>query len=505
MKRYLLGIDVGTTGVKALLVDSTGRVVAGSIERHEMRTPRPLWVEQEPEDWWKGAVASIWTVMRKAKVDSEQIVGVGLTGQMHGLVLLDSEGKVLRPCILWNDQRSAPQCDAMTERIGKERLIALTGNVLLPGFTAPKIEWVRQNEPKVFRRARRLLLPKDFIRFKLTGEYKSDVADASGTLLMDVKNRRWSDEMIEELRIPYEWLPEVTESVEVSASVSVKGSRSTGLKERTPVVGGAGDQAAQAVGSGTVRDGMTSITIGTSGVVFAASERYAFERDGRLHAFCHAVPGRWHLMGVMLSAGGSLKWLSDTFGKSSYDRLTSDASKVPAGSEGLIFLPYLSGERTPHPDPHARGVLLGLSHRHTRAHITRSVIEGVTFGLRDMLELVRACDIKASEVRASGGGAKSKLWLQVLADTFDCGVAKLRVDQGAAYGGALLAGVGVDMFGSVDEACDRCVRVASHVRPGKDAKVYERYYERFRALYPLLREEFAALSALEDAHRNGAR
>lgn len=511
MATYLLGIDVGTTGSKALLVSETGEVVAAATTEYPMMTPQPLWAEQDPVDWWTATVASIQRVMTAAQAGAADVAGVGLTGQMHGLVLLDAQGDVLRPCIMWNDQRTAAQCAAITERVGAARVLQLTGNPVLPGFTAPKIVWVRENEPEVYARAAKVLLPKDYVRYRLTGEYYGEVSDASGTSLFDVGRRAWSDEMLAALDIPREWLPEVTESPVASAHVSPEAARLTGLAAGTPVVGGGGDQAAQAVGTGIVHEGIVSVTLGTSGVVFAASERYRVEPEGKLHAFCHAVPGQWHLMGVMLSAAGSFRWYRDTLGnmekaaaaasgRDAYDLLTESAAAAPPGSEGLIFLPYLTGERTPYPDPNARGVFFGLTLRHSKAHLTRAVLEGVSYGLRDSLELMRDLGLAITEVRVSGGGARSALWRQILADTFDVELVTVNVTEGAAYGAALLAGVGADIFGSVADAARTAVQVTGRTAPGPATTVYADFYPRYRALYPALKAEFAATAEVVSRH-----
>jgi len=511
MTTCLLGIDVGTTGSKALLVGADGAVKASATTEYPMSIPQPLWAEQNPADWWAATVASVRRVLDEAGVQPRQVGGVGLTGQMHGLVLLDAQGQVLRPCIMWNDQRTAAQCAAITARVGAEAVLRLTGNPVLPGFTAPKIVWVREHEPEVYARAARVLLPKDYVRYRLTGGFFSEVSDASGTSLFDVARRRWSAEMLEALEVPREWLPEVTESPVVSARVSARAARETGLLEGTPVVGGGGDQAAQAVGTGIVAEGVVSATLGTSGVVFAASDAYRVEPQGRLHAFCHAVPGTWHLMGVMLSAGGSFRWYRDALGdleraqarqagRDPYDLLTEAAAGVPAGSEGLLFLPYLSGERTPYPDPHARGVFFGLTLRHTKAHMTRAVLEGVSYGLRDSLELMRALGLSIEQVRASGGGARSPLWRQMLADVFDTPIVTVDVTEGAAFGAALLAGVGAGVYASVAAACDTAIRVTGRTEPGPAVPVYADYYPRYRALYPALAPEFEAIARVVSQH-----
>ncbi|HNH25886.1 MAG TPA: xylulokinase, partial [Anaerolineales bacterium] len=385
---YFLGIDTSTTSSKALLIDSNGVVIAVAAASHTLQTPKPLWSEQNPREWWDAVAASIKSVLEKAGVSGERVVAVGLTGQMHGLVLLDENGSVLRPAILWNDQRTQSQCDEIHQVIGKEKFIQITGNVALTGFTAPKILWVKENEPSVYARAKHVLLPKDYIRFCLTGEYAMDKADGAGTVLFDLKVRDWSDEVLAALGIPREWMPRTFEGTAFTGKVTEEAARLTGLKAGTPVAAGGGDQAAGAVGVGAVEPGIVGLTVGTSGVVFATTPSALIEPEGRLHAFCHAVPGMWHFMGVMLSAAGSLQWYRDTLAPNvSFDELVKEAESAPAGSEGLLFLPYLSGERTPYPDPLARGSFVGLTLRHTRAHMTRAVLEGVAFGLKDSFTL----------------------------------------------------------------------------------------------------------------------
>ncbi len=507
MTHYLLGIDVSTTATKALLIDEHGAVVAVAATEYPFETPHPLWSEQDAALFWNGTMQSIRGVLEKSCVDAKNIVAVGLTGQMHGATLLDAHGEPLRPCILWNDQRTQKQCDEITSRVGKEKVLRLTGNPVLTGFTAPKILWVRENEPEVYRRVAHILLPKDYARYKLTGEFFSDVSDSSGTSLFDVGKRTWSDEMLRALDIPREWMPEVTESPIVSAKISADAARATGLVEGTPVVGGGGDQAAGAVGTGIVRPEIVSATLGTSGVVFAQSDEYRIEPQGRLHAFCHAVPAKWHLMGVMLSAAGSFRWYRDALGahekgiaqqtnRDAYDVLTQDAANAPAGCEGLLFLPYLTGERTPYPDPNARGAFIGLTVRHTKAHLTRAVLEGVSFGLRDSLELMRALGITTTQVRASGGGARSPLWRQILADVFDAEIVTVNITEGAAYGTALLAGVGAGIYRDVESACDAVIKTTSSNKPSDAKSVYAKQYPRYRALYPALKNEFQQIAAL---------
>ncbi|WP_119065616.1 xylulokinase [Aggregatilinea lenta] len=488
---YLLGLDVSTTGSKALLIDERGAVVASHTAEHPISHPHPLWSEQDPADWWKGMVESIRAVVAKVG-DAGDIKAIGLTGQMHGLVCLDENGKVLRPAILWNDQRTQAECDEITETIGPKRLIELTGNRALTGFTAPKIVWVRKHEPEIYAKIAHVLLPKDYIRFELIDDYMTDLAGASGTLLLDVAKRQWSNAVVDALQIPREWLPQVHEGPEITGVVSAKAAELTGLKAGTPVVGGGGDQAAQATGVGAVKPGIVALTVGTSGVVFAPLPSYAFEPDGRLHAFCHSVPGQWHFMGVMLSAAGSLQWYRDTLCPGEdYGKLTAEADGLKPGSEGLIFLPYLSGERTPHPDPLARGAFVGLTQIHTRPHLTRSVLEGVAFGLRDGFELIKASEAgRIDEVRVSGGGAKSPVWRQILADVFNAPLVVVEALEGAAYGAALLAGVGGGVWPDVATAAETGVKLGERVEPGANAAAYDEVYALYRELYPTLTPAF---------------
>ncbi len=503
---YFLGIDVGTTGSKSLLITEKGQVTASATVEYPMYTPQPQWAEQNPQDWWQATVESIRKVLTTSQVPPDQIMGVGLTGQMHGLVLLNKEGAVLRPCIMWNDQRTGPQCAWITERVGPQRVLQLTGNPVLPGFTAPKIIWVREHEPEIYEQVAKVLLPKDYIRYRLTGEFATEVSDASGTSLFDVGRRRWSQDMLEALDIPAEWLPECYESPVVSGCVSQAVAEVTGLKAGTPVVGGGGDQAAQAVGSGIIETGLISVTVGTSGVVFASTDEFVIEPEGRLHAFCHAVPDKWHLMGVMLSAGGSFRWFRDTLGQTEqemasllgqdpYELLTAEAARAPAGCEGLLFLPYLTGERTPYPDPNARGVFMGLTLRHGKGHLVRAVLEGVAYGLRDSLELMKDLGTEIRQVRASGGGARSELWRQILADVFDSELVVINVTEGAAYGAALLAGVGAGVYKDVAEACRQTIEVVQRTEPvPENTALYRELYPVYRALYSALKPSFDQVS-----------
>ncbi|MEJ2736298.1 MAG: xylulokinase [Anaerolineae bacterium] len=489
-RELFLGLDVSTTGAKALLIDEVGTVVNTATTALSLSAPKPLWSEQHPKDWWEGITKSIRQARGAVGGRGAQVRGVGMTGQMHGLVLLDAGGCVLRPAILWNDQRTGAQCDEIRARLGKARLIQLTGNDALTGFTAPKILWVREHEPDVYARAAHILLPKDYVRYQLTGEFATDKAGAAGTLLVDVKSRDWSAEVLEALDIPAGWLPRTHEGPEVTGYISADAAEATGLQAGTPVVGGAGDQAAQAVGVGAVEAGIVAMTLGTSGVVFASTEEPFVEPEGRLHAFCHAVPGRWHLMGVMLSAAGSLRWYRDTLAPDvGFDELLAPATDVAPGSEGLMFLPYLTGERTPYPDPLARGAYVGLTVRHGQAHMTRAVLEGVAFGLRDSFELMKAAGLaEIRQVRVSGGGARSILWQQILADVLNVELVTVNTTEGAAYGAALLAGVGAGAWPDVDAACQRTVRQTGIRGPRSGiSAVYDRAYGYYRQLYPALK------------------
>lgn len=491
---YFLGIDVSTTGAKALLIDLAGEVVGSVTTPLSLSTPQPLWSEQNPLEWWDGVVKSIRGVLAQAEVGGDAVAAIGLTGQMHGLVILNEKGDVLRPAILWNDQRTGAQCDEIRARLGFERLVQITGNNALTGFTAPKILWVQQNEPQRYAQVRHILLPKDYIRYRLTGEYGMDKADGSGTLLFDLKARNWSAEVLAALEIDPACLPPTYEGPEVTGMVSPQAAALTGLQAGIPVMAGGGDQAAGAVGMGAVQPGIVALTLGTSGVVFAATDGPYVEPQGRLHAFCHALPGRWHFMGVMLSAAGSLQWYRDTLVPGvSFDDLLAPAANIPPGAEGLLFLPYLTGERTPHPDPLARGAFVGLTVRHTQAHLTRAVLEGVAFGLRDSFELIKtAGQISVQQVRVSGGGARSPLWRQILADLLGAELVTVNTTEGAAYGAALLAGVGVGAWADVPSACQSVIRLTGSTRPQEN--VYETHYANYQRLYPALKDLFPALN-----------
>ena len=496
----LLGIDLSTTGAKALLIDRDGNVVSSATTPLNLSTPFPLWSEQDPREWWEATAKSIAQALAEANASGADVSAIGLTGQMHGLVVLDEQGEVLRPAILWNDQRCGAECDEIRARVTLKRLVQITGNDALTGFTAPKILWVERHEPEIHGRIRHVLLPKDYIRYKLTGQHAMDKADGSGTMLFDLRERNWSPDILKALNIDPKWLPPTFEGHEITSEVNREAADVTGLRAGTPVMAGGGDQAAGAVGTGVVRPGSMAVTLGTSGVVFAATESPLIEPDGRLHAFCHAVAGRWHLMGVMLSAAGSLQWYRDKLASErSFADLVNDAAEVPAGSEGLVFLPYLSGERTPHPDPFARGAWVGLTTRHGQPHLTRSVLEGVAFGLKDIFCLMKEAGLgEVNQVRLSGGGAKSPLWRQILADILDAELVTVNTTEGAAYGAALLAGVGAGVWSNVDDACAQTILVKDRIEPNASSvKTYEVVYQQYQGLYPVLKPTFHALAQVE--------
>lgn len=496
-KPYFIGIDVSTTASKALVVDMQGQVIASQSYPHALSTPRPLWSEQDPEEWWRATSAALRDVMKQ--VAPEDIAAIGLTGQMHGLTSLDKDGKPLRPAILWNDQRSGAQCEAITEKVGAHKLWNLIGSRLLAGFTAPKIMWLRENEPEVYKQIAHVLLPKDYVRYRLSGAYVADVADGSGFGLMAIAKRTWSDEMLAAFDIPRAWLPELCESPEVCAYVSEAAAAETGLRVGTPIVGGAGDQPAAGVGSGIVEQNQVSLTIGTSGVAFASSDTYNPQPEGLLHHFCAAVPNTWFYMGVMLSAAGGLRWLHDELTpKMSYDELNQHVERVPRGSLGLIFAPYLTGERNPHPDPLARGAFVGLTLRHGVAHMARAVMEGVAFGMRDNLELLRGQGVQPTEAVIGGGAANSPVWRQLTADIMGIPLYTVNTHEGAAFGAAILAAVGAGAYPDVPTACRQLVRKEMVITPDPAGVAdYERLYPIFRATYPALKALYADLARFE--------
>lgn len=492
--KYTIGIDIGTSSAKAVLIDAAGKVIFTTAPSYDFSTPQPLWAESDPEDWWQATIKALREICEK--VDPAEIAGIGLTGQMHGLVLLNKDGKVLRPCIMWNDQRTGAQCREITDKVGAQEVLRLTGNPVLPGFTAPKAVWVQQNEPEIWAQVAKILLPKDYIRYRLSGEYFTDVSDASGMSLLNVGERRWSSEMLEACNIPLQFCAEVTESTEASTRVSSDAGRLTGLAEGLPIIAGGGDQAAGAVGCGIVEAGRVSCTLGTSGVLFAHAENYQPDSEGRLHTFCAAVPGKWHFMGVQLSCAGSYQWFRDKLAPDqSFEQLNALAEEVEPGAEGLYFLPYLSGERTPHPDPLARGVFFGLTLRHGRGHMARAVMEGVSFGLRDALEIMRDLGLKPAEIISSGGGAKSPLWRQMLADIFASPITTVNASEGAAFGAAVLASVGVGIHPSVEQACKSMIRETSLTESGPNQERYDQAYPIYHDLYPALKPMFERIKS----------
>lgn len=507
MKKYLLGCDIGTSAAKAVLFDLRGNIVASCGREYPLYQPENGWAEQEPDDWWQGAAQSIRGAIAAAGIDPAAIAGVGLTGQMHGLVMLDGAGNVLRRSILWCDQRTQKQCDRITETVGAQKLIEITSNPALTGFTASKIFWVRENEPALYEKCRHILLPKDYVRYRLTGTFATDVSDASGMQLLDVKNRCWSAELLCLLQIDEELLCKVYESASVTGCVSAAAAAATGLLAGTPVVGGAGDQAAAGIGNGIVRQGMVSCNIGSSGVVFAHTDTPLMEKQGRIHTFCSAVRGTWHIMGVTQGAGLSMKWFKDNFYAAEskacagdvYDLINEQMAAVGAGSDGLLYLPYLMGERTPHLNADARGVFFGLSARHTRAHLARAVMEGVSYSLLDCLNLVRSLGVQPSNVRLCGGGAKSPLWRQVLADMFGVPAAVSASPEAGALGAAALAGVGAGLFACERTAADAMTGEQGRLSPSaQSGAVYARYYPLYKKLYTSLREDFSQLAALQE-------
>lgn len=493
-----LGVDLGTSSVKLLLMDEKGKVIQTVSKEYPVYYPRAGWAEQNPEDWWTATREGIQEILAASGIAGANVQSIGLSGQMHGLVLLDKDNSVLMPALLWCDQRTQDECDYITAKLGPD-LSKYTGNKALTGFTAPKVLWVKRNRPEVYEQIAHVLLPKDYIRFKLTGEYASEVSDASGTLFFDVANRCWSLEMLELLGLSKEVLPKCYESFEVTGKITKEAAELTHLGSGIPVVGGGGDQAAGAVGTGIVSAGMVSVALGTSGVVFACQEEYAVDDENRLHAFCHSN-GKWHVMGVMLAAASCLKWWVEEvcqLDDSGFVLLLEEAQKVAPGSEGLIFLPYLMGERTPYSDPNARGTFIGLSMVHSRAHMTRAILEGVSFGLRDSLEIIREQNLPTTVVRVSGGGANSLVWRQMLADIFGLRVEVVNSVDGPAFGAAILAAVGVGAFDNVEDACNRIVGTVWSTEPNQEnVQRYNRVYRVYRGLYETLKDTFKAISTM---------
>lgn len=485
-----LGVDIGTGGSRALVVNAEGRIVAGITAAHdEIIMQQPLWAEQNPENWWDASSLAINGALKEAGIAAAEVKGIGLSGQMHGLTLLDAEDRVIRPALIWCDQRSQPQVDWVNAKLGRQRVLDYIANPVLTGFTLPKLLWVRDHEPALFERVRKVLLPKDYVRFRLTGDYATEVSDASGTALFNVVERRWSTEMVSALGLDAAILPRVYESPEITGTLSEQAAAATGLQAGIPVVGGGGDQAASAVGNGVVEPGFVSCTLGTSGVVFAHMEQVAYDPSGRVHTFCHAVPGKWHVMGVTQGAGLSLQWFRRELAPGvEYGELMEEAAEAPAGSQGLYWLPYLMGERTPHLDAGARGGWMGLTARHQRADLIRALVEGVCYSQRDCLDIIEELGVGVESVRASGGGAKSPFWRQVLADILGKKTVTLETQEGSAYGAALLAMAGTGAFASVPEACRAVVREVSSIQPEREnIEVYRAGHRTYQALYPALR------------------
>jgi xylulokinase len=489
---HVVGIDVSTTATKALLIDEKGAVVAVAISSYDYDIPRPMWTEQDPRLWWEATIASIGVVLDSSDVSASEIDAVGLTGQMHGSVLLEANGDVVRPAILWNDQRTAAECDEIRRRVGRDRLIRISGNDALTGFTAPKLLWVANHEPDNWGRVATILLPKDYVRFRLTNDRAVDVAGGSGTILFDLAKRTWSAELLEALEIDSALCPPAYEGTEITGRVTSEAAAATGLLEGTPVVAGGGDQSANAVGVGAIESGIMALSLGTSGVVFASSDEPSIDPEARVQAFCHAVPSRWHMMGVMLSAAGSLRWFRDTVAPDAeFGDLVEAAHEIPPGSDGLFFLPYLTGERTPHPDPLARGAFVGLTIGHDLRHMTRAVLEGVAFGLRDGLDLMIEAGVpKPSSIRASGGGIKSPLWRQILADALNAEIETVSTEEGAAYGAAVLASVAAGHHDTPQSATETMVHTERVAQPSDDRETYASLHEGYRSLYPALKPVF---------------
>ncbi len=497
---YVIGIDVGTSGTKIVAINEEGKVSASVTKNYDLHSPKPGWAQQNPQDWKKAVFEGLAEICQK--INGQEVRAIGLTGQMHGSVFLDENGNVLYPAILWCDQRTARQCEKINEIVGEKQLLEMVSNPALTGFTAPKILWLRDEEPDVYKKVKHVLLPKDYIRYELTGEFASDVADASGTLLFNVNKRCWHEELLKKLDISVEWLPKVYEGTEITGKVKPSVAKELNLSPDTLVVAGGGDQAAGGVGCGVVRSGIVSASLGTSGVVFAFAEHVHTDPEGRVHTFCHSVPGAWHVMGVMLSAGGSLQWFrnklckdemekSKQTGVDAYEYITQPAEQVPIGSNGLIFLPYLTGERTPHKDPYARGAFIGLSLMHGKAEMARAVLEGVSFGMRDSVEIMKEMGIPISEVRISGGGARSALWRQIMADVCKVPMVVINVDEGPAFGAGLLASIPAGMFSSLSEACDKIIKEVSRVEPNpQHSEEYEFWYQEYKSAYQSLAPAF---------------
>lgn len=504
--KYLIGIDVGTSGTKSVLFDEKLNIVASDSKEYPLSQPNIGWAEQDPEDWSNAAFETIKNIVKKSKVSKEDIVAIGLAGQMHGLVMLDENNEVIRPAIIWADQRSGKECSEITELVGEKKLIDITANPALTGFTASKLLWVRNNEPENYKKCKKILLPKDYVRFRLSGDFATDVSDASGMQFLDIPNRDWSDEILKDLKIDKSILAKVYESPEVTGNLKKEVADELGLSPDLKIVAGAGDNAAAAVGTGVVTNGTAFTTIGTSGVVFAHTDELQIDHRGRVHTFCCAVPGSWHIMGVTQGAGLSLSWgrnniylgKSEEIKETTYDDINKDISEIPIGSEKLLYLPYLMGERTPHLDPYARGVFFGLSNKHNKGNMMRAIMEGVSYSLNDCFNILRELNLDVDDMMMTGGGAKSPIWQQMLSDIYNCSVSTIKSDEGAALGAAILAGVGSGVFDSIEETCEKYILRDKTVSPiNENNEEYMKYYSLYKDLYTNLKESFLNLNEIE--------
>ena len=509
---YYLGIDIGTSGTKALIMSASAKVLASATAEHPVSAPRPGWSEQNPDDWWATSVKATRAVIRKAKIDGKKIAAIGLSGQMHGLVVTNAEGKPLRPSIIWNDQRTGPQAEMIEKKVGgKKELIKLVGNPAMTSYTLTKLLWVREHQPRIYDRIKHMLLPKDYIRLQLTGEYVGDVSDMSGTLMLNQRTRKWSKQILEIFQIDKDILPPVVESHEVTGGLTSEAAKMLGLAVGTPVVGGGGDQPAGAIGNGIVREGLISATMGTSGVVFIHSPKYKTDPQGRINTYCSSVDGEYCMFGCVLSAGGSYQWFRNVLGDAEvaeakrkkvdpYELLTDKAAAAPAGAHGTFWLPYLTGERTPHADPLARGGWVGIHAGTTRGELIRSLIEGATFAMNDCVTLMKDRGLKVSQIRLSGGGARSAFWRQLQADIYATTCATINTEEGPAYGAALLGAVGAGQFKNIRQACEAGIKITRTIKPNAKARqLYAKYYEQYQQLYPALKDQFASIAKLPGA------
>jgi xylulokinase len=505
---YLLGIDVGTTGIKAALFDTQGRLIYSITKDYPLITPHPNWVEQNPSDWWEKTQEALKDITENSKISANQIKAIGLSGQMHSSVFLDKKGEVVRPCILWCDQRTDKECQEIINRVGEEKLVSITGNTAMTGFTAPKVLWLRNNEPENYKQLDKLLMPKDYIRYKLTGKLSAEFSDASATILFNIKEKEWDEELLKVLDIDASILPDCCESIDICGKVKEEVAKVTGILSGTPIVAGGADNTCGAVGTGVVKEGVMMVSLGTSGIVFCPTANPKFDKGRRIHAFCHSVPGEWYLMGCMLSAGGAFRWFRDVLGIKEkeiaknkgidpYEILIESIKEISVGSEGLFFLPYLTGERSPHNDPYAKGVYIGLTLRHNKKHMIRALLEGVSFGLRDSLEVVKELGQEIKEVRITGGGARSPIWRQILSDIFNLPLKTITSAEGPAQGAAIMAGVGVGIYESIEKACDKIIKIKETTNPIKEnVEKYEKFYKIYRKLYKSLKKDFRSIDGM---------